>query len=170
MLRQQCTDIFGPKFNSQLINAAVDWTNVLNGGLNLVSNRTLFPNGSIDPWSALGITTNSTGNIAYFIKGIYWYNLYILRKLSKISYFCRCFSLCWHVFFVAEGPAIIGCCKTCDWGPSEHLDSWLMSLVTWNSSIAHAIFLKMVRKQISICITTFLNIYGRAIELERCSF
>lgn len=70
MLRQQCTDIFGPKFNSQLVNAGADWTNVINGGLNLVLNRTVFSNGSIDPWFALGIMTNSTGNIAYFIKGI----------------------------------------------------------------------------------------------------
>lgn len=69
MLRQQCTDVFGPKFNSQPINAAADWTNVLNGGLSLVLNQTVFSNGYIDPWSALGITTNSTGNLAYFIKG-----------------------------------------------------------------------------------------------------
>lgn len=45
-------------------------THVLNGGLNLALNRTVFPDRSIDPWSALGMTTNSIGNIAYLIKGI----------------------------------------------------------------------------------------------------
>jgi len=33
--------------------------NALYGGLSLVLNRTVFPNGSIDPWSALGITTTT---------------------------------------------------------------------------------------------------------------
>ena len=31
--------------------------------------RTVFPNGSVDPWSALGITSNKPGNAAIFIKG-----------------------------------------------------------------------------------------------------
>ena len=70
ILRKQCTDVFGQNFNSQLVSRAVDWTNVANGGLNLMLNRTVFINGSIDPWSALGMTTNQTGNLAIFIKGI----------------------------------------------------------------------------------------------------
>jgi len=70
VLRKQCTDVFGPNFNSQFISRVVDWTNAANGGLNLLLNRTVFINGSIDPWSALGMTTNKTGNLAIFIKGI----------------------------------------------------------------------------------------------------
>ena len=69
-MRKQCTDVFGPNFNSQFISRVVDWTNAANGGLNLLLNRTVFINGSIDPWSALGMTTNKTGTLAIFIKGI----------------------------------------------------------------------------------------------------
>lgn len=67
--RQQCTDIFGPNFNSQLVEKAVNWTNIQYGGLDLVLNRTVFVSGSIDPWSALGMTTSKNGNLAIFIKG-----------------------------------------------------------------------------------------------------
>lgn len=38
--------------------------------MDLTLNRTVFINGSIDPWSPLGMTTNKTGNLAIFINGI----------------------------------------------------------------------------------------------------
>lgn len=66
---RQCSDIFGKKFNYQLLESSVDRTNFIYGGLNLKLKRTVFPNGSIDPWSALGITSNTTGNAAIFIQG-----------------------------------------------------------------------------------------------------
>lgn len=65
----QCRDIFGRKFNGKLLKAAVDRTNYFYGGLHLKLDRTVFPNGSVDPWSALGMTTNRTGNAAVFIQG-----------------------------------------------------------------------------------------------------
>jgi len=66
---RQCSDIFGPKFNYQLLKQAIDRTNVIYGGLNLKLDRVVFPNGSIDPWHALGMTSNATGNVPIYIQG-----------------------------------------------------------------------------------------------------
>ena len=66
---RQCKDIFGGKFDYKLLKSAIARTNFIYGGLGLKLDRTVFPNGSIDPWSALGITSNKTGNIAIFIQG-----------------------------------------------------------------------------------------------------
>jgi len=66
---RQCADIFGPKFNSELLQRAIDRTNAMYGGLALKLDRVVFPNGSIDPWHALGMTTNSTGNVPVYIQG-----------------------------------------------------------------------------------------------------
>ena len=67
---QQCTDIFGPQFDAKEVQMSVNRTNIINGGLALPLTRTVFPNGSIDPWSALGITTNANGNVAIYINGL----------------------------------------------------------------------------------------------------
>lgn len=66
---RQCSDIFGKKFNYKLLKNAIIRTNAMYGGLNLKVDRTVFPNGSVDPWSALGFTNNQTGNVAIFIQG-----------------------------------------------------------------------------------------------------
>lgn len=69
---QQCMDIFGSQFNNSAIAAAVKWTNVYYGGWNISTSVTniVFPNGSIDPWHALGITSSlSETLIAIFIHG-----------------------------------------------------------------------------------------------------
>ena len=65
-------DIFGAQFNTTTIAAAVNWTNVYYGGWNISTSVTniVFPNGSIDPWHALGITTSlSEALVAIFIHG-----------------------------------------------------------------------------------------------------
>ena len=56
---QQCGEIFGPQFDAKEVQMSVNRTNIINGGLALQSTRIVFPNGSIDPWNALGITTNA---------------------------------------------------------------------------------------------------------------
>ena len=69
---QQCMDIFGDQFNQSAIQAAVDWTNNYYGGWNISTSVTniVFPNGSIDPWHALGITKSlSEDLVAIFITG-----------------------------------------------------------------------------------------------------
>jgi len=66
---RQCADIFGSRFNLELLQRAIDRTNMIYGGLALKLDRVVFPNGSIDPWHALGMTTNSTGNVPIYIQG-----------------------------------------------------------------------------------------------------
>ena len=56
----------------ELLQAGVDFTNANYGGFGLKPTRVAFHNGSIDPWHALGITSNdnlSPENIAIFIDG-----------------------------------------------------------------------------------------------------
>ncbi|XP_069178530.1 putative serine protease K12H4.7 [Procambarus clarkii] len=67
---KQCEDIFGPGFTSSLIDSGVQRTNTVYGGYNLKVTRVVFPNGSIDPWHALGVTSDlSTDATAIFING-----------------------------------------------------------------------------------------------------
>jgi len=54
----QCKDIFGAKFTEDFINAGIRWTNTNYGGFGLTVTRVVFPNGSTDPWHALGITSD----------------------------------------------------------------------------------------------------------------
>jgi hypothetical protein len=56
----QCTDIFGPYFNQSQLELAVNETNTRYGGLDIKVTRVVFPNGSIDPWHALGELTEQT--------------------------------------------------------------------------------------------------------------
>ncbi|KAM9316476.1 putative serine protease K12H4.7 [Gastrophryne carolinensis] len=53
---QQCVDIFGLKFNLSMVTATIQQTNENYGGFNIQGSRIIFPNGLIDPWSALGIS------------------------------------------------------------------------------------------------------------------
>ncbi|XP_076289250.1 putative serine protease K12H4.7 [Lasioglossum baleicum] len=53
---QQCTDVFGPRYNIHLLKSAVDRTNTLYGALDLKVTNVVFVQGSIDPWHMLGIT------------------------------------------------------------------------------------------------------------------
>ncbi|RZC42670.1 serine protease K12H4.7 [Asbolus verrucosus] len=52
---QQCTDIFGQIYDDNFLEAAINRTNVLYGGLNIEVSNVVFVHGSIDPWHALGI-------------------------------------------------------------------------------------------------------------------
>ncbi|XP_059142067.1 putative serine protease K12H4.7 [Physella acuta] len=52
----QCQDIFGSSFNDALINATAKRSNDDYGALGIKVSKVLFPNGSIDPWHALGVT------------------------------------------------------------------------------------------------------------------
>ena len=69
---QQCLDIYGPKFTPETIEGAVEWTNTYYGAREIASSATniVFPNGSIDPWHALGITSTTSKTVeAIFING-----------------------------------------------------------------------------------------------------
>lgn len=67
---QQCQDIYGSRFTYSLIEASIKRTNTNYGGRNLKVTRVVFPNGSVDPWHALGVTADlSTDATAIFING-----------------------------------------------------------------------------------------------------
>ncbi|XP_063840120.1 putative serine protease K12H4.7 [Scylla paramamosain] len=67
---QQCQDIFGPRFTENLVLSGIKRTNTLYGGRDLKVTRVVFINGAIDPWHALGITTDlSTSAPAIYING-----------------------------------------------------------------------------------------------------
>lgn len=68
---QQCTDIFGSQFTQRLITEGINRTNTNYGGYNLKVKRVIFPNGSIDPWHAMGLKNGNTSQEVYivYIKG-----------------------------------------------------------------------------------------------------
>lgn len=67
---QQCIDIFGPRYNMDLLKSAVARTNILYGALNLQVTNVVFVHGSIDPWHVLGIIQSSNPQApAIYIKG-----------------------------------------------------------------------------------------------------
>lgn len=68
-LVDKCAAAYGSQFNSAAVYANADRTNSNYGGLGLQLQRTVFPNGSIDPWHALSILSNATGNVAIYIEG-----------------------------------------------------------------------------------------------------
>lgn len=58
------------RFNLDLLKSGVERTNAIYGGKDLKVTRVVFPNGSIDPWHALGITADlSPDATAIFING-----------------------------------------------------------------------------------------------------
>nr|XP_012146029.1 PREDICTED: putative serine protease K12H4.7 isoform X2 [Megachile rotundata] len=67
---QQCLDIFGPRYNIQLLKSAVNRTNIFYGALNLKVTNVVFVHGSVDPWHVLGITKSSNPQApAIYING-----------------------------------------------------------------------------------------------------
>ena len=67
---KQCADIFGPEFNSELLERGIRRSNTMYGGRNIKVSNVVFVHGSIDPWHALGITSDvSEGATAIFIDG-----------------------------------------------------------------------------------------------------
>ncbi|MBN3295719.1 YM67 protease, partial [Amia calva] len=79
---QQCSDIFGASFNASSVADAVQQTNEYYGSYDIRSSRIVFPNGSIDPWHALGITKDISDDLpAVFINGTaHCANMYPARE------------------------------------------------------------------------------------------
>lgn len=65
-----CEDIYGKQFNKTTNQAGVNFTNTNYGGRDIVAFNIVFPNGSIDPWHALGITKSTDMYSAIFINGM----------------------------------------------------------------------------------------------------
>ncbi|MED6274835.1 hypothetical protein CHARACLAT_020454 [Characodon lateralis] len=65
---KQCASFYN--ISAEEVAEAVAQTNEYYGGYDIRSSRIVFPNGSIDPWHALGITQDITAELpAVFIKG-----------------------------------------------------------------------------------------------------
>lgn len=50
-----CSDVFGSKFNQDLLNQGIALTLSEYGGLNISVTNVVFVHGSLDPWHALGV-------------------------------------------------------------------------------------------------------------------
>jgi len=65
-----CSDVFGPKFNKELLEAGIQQTLQEYGGLNISVSNVVFVHGSLDPWHALGILEDqSPSSPAILING-----------------------------------------------------------------------------------------------------
>ena len=65
-----CSDVFGTKFNKDLLARGVDLTLTEYGGLNITVSNVVFVHGSLDPWHALGVLEDrSPDSPAILIKG-----------------------------------------------------------------------------------------------------
>ncbi|CAI5694616.1 unnamed protein product [Oreochromis niloticus] len=65
---KQCTNFYN--ISAEQVAEAVTQSNEYYGAYNIRSSRIVFPNGSIDPWHALGITQDISADLpAIFIKG-----------------------------------------------------------------------------------------------------
>ena len=58
LLSQTCSDLFGDIFNAKHIEDMVDDTNSYYGAKDLEVENVVFVHGSIDPWHAMGRTTD----------------------------------------------------------------------------------------------------------------
>jgi len=66
----QCQDIYNDSFTEDMINENVRDTNRFYGDRNIAITKVVFPNGSIDPWHAMGVTKDiSPEATAIYIEG-----------------------------------------------------------------------------------------------------
>ncbi|XP_034404108.1 thymus-specific serine protease isoform X2 [Cyclopterus lumpus] len=73
---KQCADFYN--VSGEQLAAAVAQTNEFYGGYDIRSSRIVLPNGSIDPWHALGVTRDITPDLpAVFIKGKMHHRFYL---------------------------------------------------------------------------------------------
>jgi len=60
---QQCTDVYGPDFTEQSLNAGIEWTLDNYGGYALSGTNIVLPNGMVDPWHFLGVLSDLSPTI-----------------------------------------------------------------------------------------------------------
>ncbi|XP_011860950.1 PREDICTED: putative serine protease K12H4.7 [Vollenhovia emeryi] len=67
---QQCVDIFGPRYDMNVLKTAAAQTNLVYGALDLQVTNVVFVHGSVDPWHVLGLVQSSNPRApAIYIKG-----------------------------------------------------------------------------------------------------
>jgi len=81
---QQCQDVFGSEYNQSFISSRIEWTTANYGSRNISKDiqNIVFPNGSIDPWHALGIlkSVNTFTTAVYIMGTAHCANMYPPRK------------------------------------------------------------------------------------------
>ena len=79
-----CTDVFGESFNANYIEEMVENSNSYYGSKELDVENVVFVHGSIDPWHAMGRTTDlNKDSPAIMIEGYFRKNY---RKSISIAY------------------------------------------------------------------------------------
>eukprot|EP00180_Rhodochaete_pulchella_P002803 Plantae.Rhodophyta-Rhodochaete_pulchella.ctg4383.p1 GENE.Plantae.Rhodophyta-Rhodochaete_pulchella.ctg4383~~Plantae.Rhodophyta-Rhodochaete_pulchella.ctg4383.p1 ORF type:complete len:332 (-),score=37.44 Plantae.Rhodophyta-Rhodochaete_pulchella.ctg4383:168-1016(-) len=77
---KQCADFFGPVFTPSVISANVNASLNHYGGKQLGGTNILIPNGSIDPWHALSVTTDTparpTQHVVFIVGTAHCANMY----------------------------------------------------------------------------------------------
>lgn len=67
---KQCADVFGDKLKASLVRDSIAVTNNFYGGLRPQLRKVVFPNGSLDPWHALGVLKDLSSDVtALYING-----------------------------------------------------------------------------------------------------
>ena len=65
-----CSDVFGAKFDLELLKKGISLTTREYGGLKMSVTKVVFVHGSLDPWHALGITQDLSASApAILIEG-----------------------------------------------------------------------------------------------------
>ena len=90
-----CTDVFGESFKGKYIEEIVENSNSYYGAKELDVENVVFVHGSLDPWHAMGRTTDLNEDApAIMIEGIYrskmahhMYQLYLNYNYSRIVEF-----------------------------------------------------------------------------------
>ncbi|XP_050433529.1 putative serine protease K12H4.7 [Adelges cooleyi] len=73
-----CAEVYGEKFDADLLAKGVDRTNWMYGELNIKETRVVYVHGSVDPWHALGMTRTKTVKTAaiYIVGTAHCANMY----------------------------------------------------------------------------------------------
>ncbi|XP_017778056.1 PREDICTED: putative serine protease K12H4.7 [Nicrophorus vespilloides] len=62
-----CKDLFGKKFNVDLLQRGINRTNIINGGYKLEVTNVVSVHGTVDPWHAVGLKHDLNENAPVFI-------------------------------------------------------------------------------------------------------
>jgi hypothetical protein len=87
VFKNELNDFFFFRFSDSLLNNAVQRTNILYGALNVNVGNIIFVHGSVDPWHALGLWSNTPENAfeTIFIRGMFC----LSKKRTNISNLCH---------------------------------------------------------------------------------
>ena len=80
---KQCQDIFGLKFDLNLLEKGVKRSNIMYGAKNIDVTNVVFVHGSFDPWHALGIIEDKGPNKGGLISESFSISLFPQKNVSN---------------------------------------------------------------------------------------